>query len=99
MAKSNIYTYDTKEIRQEARKILACCDHIENSALPRVKSAVSHLDGNFEGCAAEALDECLEEARKQLNKLNEGLGSFYMALWRYAEALEEADRQAAELMK
>ena len=98
MAKNDFHTYDTAAIRGEARKILNCCNHVENSALPRVQGARSKLDGEFVGCAADALDESLDQSQKQLKKLNEDLSGLYTALMRYADALEEADRRIAQLL-
>lgn len=98
VAKDSV-VYDTAAIRREARKIQRCCNHIDNSALPRVKGARSQLDGNFKGHTADVLDNNLTEAQSKLKKLHDELNSLYLALMKYADALEEADRKMAQLMQ
>lgn len=95
---STSYNYDTAAIRREAQRILKCCNHIDGSALPRVDGARSKLEGNFKGRTADALDDSLTQAQKQLRELNEELRSLYSALMRYADALEAADARIAQLL-
>lgn len=90
--------YDTAAIRREARKIQSCFNHIDGSAMPRIQGARAKLDGNFEGRTADALDESLTEAQNRVRTLSDELKCLYQALMRYADALEEADRRAAQLL-
>lgn len=91
------YEYDTAAIRREARKILRCCDQLEDSALPRVNSARSKLEDNFMGRAADELDNSLDKAKSKVNALRSELMNLYRALDRFADALEEADERMADL--
>ena len=52
----------------------------------------------FLGCAANALDQRLEKERAELKLLEGEMQLLYVGLMRYADALEEADRQAAEAL-
>ena len=53
---------------------------------------------NFIGRAAEALNERLESSRQELKRLEGELDMLCSSLNSYANALEEADRRAAQIM-
>ncbi len=93
------YEYDTAEIRREARKLSQCADKIGSSAMPRLDKTERRLDGNFIGSAADALDNALERSRRDLRALQSDISSVSGALYRFADALEEADRRMAQLME
>jgi len=93
------YDYDTAAIRREARKILRCCEQLEDSALPRVANARAKLDDNFMGRAADELDNSLEKAKQKVNALRSELMGLYRALNRFADDLEAADQRLAELFE
>jgi uncharacterized protein YukE len=97
---SNVsYDYDTAAIRREAHKILQCRNYLVSDAMPCVKNVRARLDGNFEGQAADALEESLGKEQARLRTLGDDLSGLYSALMRFADALERADQQVADLMK
>lgn len=96
--KTRAMEYDSEAVRREARKFMRCCEQLDESALPRVKSIRAELNENFQGRTADALQERLEQTTEKIRSLYNGCGSMYSALMRYADALEEADRRVAEML-
>lgn len=95
--RANGYEYDSDAVRAEARKFRQCCEDLEARALPRVKSISADLEDDFSGAAADALGRRLSELQEQIRALRGGCGGMYSALMNYAEALERADREVAEM--
>ena len=95
---SRNYEYDTAAIRAQARRIKLCRDKLAQDATPRLRTVQNLLEGEFLGCAANALDQRLEKERAELKLLEGEMQLLYVGLMRYADALEEADRQAAEAL-
>lgn len=95
---SSSYDYDTAAIRAQARQIRACREKLAETATPRLRTVQSTLEGNFIGRAAEALNERLESSRQELKRLEGELDMLCSSLNSYANALEEADRRAAQIM-
>lgn len=89
-------TYDTGEIRRAARKIKSCAETLADSAEPKLNRVRSEIPENFQGKAAEALSDRVDDLYKDVRTIGGGLKSLYRALMNYAEALEEADRKIAE---
>ena len=75
-----------------------CRDKLAQDATPRLRTVQNLLEGEFLGCAANALDQRLEKERAELKLLEGEMQLLYVGLMRYADALEEADRQAAEAL-
>lgn len=98
MSRSTSYNYDTKAIRKQAREVKQYADMLSNSAVAKLDRTVNGLQGNFEGAAADALDKNLKETRRQVITLKNEINNLSSALNRYANALEEADRRAQQLM-
>lgn len=95
---SNVsYDYDTAAIRRTAKKIKGCSGVIENSALPKVKSARAGLEDNFMGRTADALDESLIRMQNQLRTLNDDLRGLSAALSVFADRLEATDDRMSRL--
>lgn len=88
--------YDTGEIRRAARKIKNCADNLAESAEPKLSRVRREIPDNFQGKAAEALNDRVDDLYKDVQTIGKGLKSLYRALINYAEALEEADRELAE---
>lgn len=90
--------YDTTAIRREANKLKSCYNQIDSAALDRVKKASGFVERDLRGGAADALAESLAQTAAQIKTLREDLRVTYQALFRFADALEEADEKAAKLM-
>lgn len=88
--------YDTGEIRRAARKIKSCAENLADSAEPKLNRVRREIPDNFQGKAAEALSERVDDLYSDVRSIGKGLKSLYRALINYAEALEEADRKMAE---
>lgn len=95
---SRSYEYDTAAIRAQARQIRACRNKLAQTATPRIRTVQDTLDGEFIGLAADALNERLEKAHREMKLLEGELDLLYSGMMRYADALEEADRRAAQVM-
>jgi WXG100 family type VII secretion target len=88
-------TYDTAEIRREARKILRCKNQVSDSAEPKLRSMRGEISDSFRGEAANALNDRLNDIDADVQAICGGLDALYRALLRYADALDEADRRLA----
>ena len=95
---SRSYEYDTAAICAQARQIRACRNKLAQTATPRIRTVQDTLDGEFIGLAADALNERLEKAHREMKLLEGELDLLYSGMMRYADALEEADRRAAQVM-
>ena len=95
---SRKYDYDTAAIRAQARQIRSCRDKLTQTAEPRVRTIQNALNGRFVGLAADALNERMEETRREIQRLEGELNLLYAGLMRYVDALEEADRRVAQIM-
>lgn len=92
------YDYDTAQIRRTAQEIKSLAERLRTSALPCVQDVRATLDGNFEGRAADALDERIRRTQTDLQNLYGDVCALSTVLMRFANALEEADARAAQIM-
>ena len=90
---------DTARIRRIARQVRSIAGNVSDIAQRELAAARSNMDGNFEGAAANALTEALNELAADVNNVNSGLNSIYQALLAYAASVEEADREAARAIE
>lgn len=91
--------YDTAAIRREANKLKKCCDRLNTAAIDRMRNAQRYVERDLRGKAADALEESLAQSLRQIKSLRDDLEATYLGLYRFADALEEADARAARLMK
>lgn len=92
------YDYDSAAVIREARKFKRCYEALDADALPNMERARAQLEGNFEGQAAAALEARLSEMLNEIRTLRGSCSGMYSALMDFAEALERADEQVAQLM-
>lgn len=92
------FTYDTREIRRSAGQIRECLNRVEklrSQSVGQVRSAVS---GSFAGEAADALDERLDAAQRELNEMASQLSVLYAGVLLFVQRLEELDAELAQQM-
>ena len=90
--------YDTAEIRRAARTIKSSMERVTGAAEPKVRSIRQSIDGTFEGAAANALEDKLQLLDSDMQSIASALGTLSNALFRFAEALDEADRRLKSTM-
>lgn len=91
-------TYDTAEIRGAARKIQNCAQNVRNDAQPRLSGVRREVEASFRGEAAEALGERLDDIEADVQAIYSGLSALCRTLFRFADALDEADRRIADML-
>lgn len=91
--------YDTNEIRRAARQVGAAAEDLDSAASRDLARMISMLPGNFEGEAATALNEELNDLKSDMLALTRGLESIRAELLSYAKRLEDADRAAAQFIE
>lgn len=86
---------NTQEIRQLAKdieKISTDVTEIDDISLTRARRC---MDGSFEGMAADAMAQALEEISGSLKKLGTSLGHASKEMMAYADKLELLDKEIA----
>lgn len=92
------YDYDSAAVRRAARKINSCAKTVKNDAAPKLKNVRGEVNSEFEGVAADALEDRLSDLYADVNAIAGGLTELSDALYDYAEALEETARRLKEEM-
>ena len=96
---SNKYDYDSAAVRAAARKIQRCANTVNNDAKPKLKNVRNEVSSEFEGAAANALEERLGDLDSDIRSIANGLSSLSEALFDYADALDEAMEAAKEVLE
>ncbi len=90
--------YDSAQIRALAARIQRAADTVNNVKTGPLRSAKSEMQGNFEGRAATALQDSLDELTADVNAVGVKLAGVAKALNALAAKVEEADRQAQQVI-
>lgn len=93
MGKSHDYDYDSAAVRAVARKIRNCANTVEQDAKSRVKSMRSEVASEFEGAAADALEDRLGDLGSDISSIASGLSGLSDVLFDYADELERTARR------
>lgn len=93
MSKSHDYDYDSAAVRAVARKIRNCANTVKQDARSRVRSMRSEVVSEFEGAAANALEDRLGDLGSDIASIANGLSGLSEALFDYADELEETARR------
>ena len=89
---------DTEAIRRAARKIGNIATSVQDLSTDDIPAIKRGLDGNFEGEAAQALDDVLGDLKKDVRSMGNGLKAIQKELLAYAKRVDEADEKAAQLI-
>ena len=92
-------TYDTAEIRRAAGAIRSSRDRLSGTVMAGLLRVEAELDGEFYGQAADALEERLQAMDADARRMEGKLDSLCNRLMRFAQELEELDRQIAAEMQ
>ena len=92
------YDIDTEAIRRVARKIGSIAASVQDLSTDDIPAIERGLDGNFEGEAAQALEEVLGDLKKDVRGMGNGLKAIQKELLAYARRVDEADEKAAQLI-
>lgn len=90
---------DTARIRRTARQIRSIAAAVGEIAADNLGALQKGVEGNFEGEAAQALREKLDELRGDVEGVRGGLNAVCRELLAYAARLDEADREAARMIE
>lgn len=90
------FTYDTREIRRRAKQVQECLNRVEKLRSQSVRQVQSAVNGSFMGEAADALDERLNRAQRELNDMANRLNILYAGMSHFARRLEELDAELAK---
>ena len=91
-------TYDTALIREAARQVQAVSDRLDDNVVHQLKRAQASMEG-WKGQAADALTEQLIAQQRDICSDLQRLLDVAAKLRAYANALDNADRQLAEIMR
>ena len=90
---------DTAQIRRIARQVRSVSVAVSDIGQKELTAARDNMDGNFEGAAANALTEALNDLVADVENVRSGLNAIYKELIAYANRIEEADREAARMIE
>lgn len=91
-------TYDTDKIRRAARQVKNVSARLEDESLSGLKRAGNETEA-LKGEAARALEESLEQLRREVRDIDNELAELGRKLMQFAARIEEADEKMAEAMK
>ena len=92
------YDIDTDAIRRVARKIGNIAASVQDLSSDDIPAIERSLDGNFEGEAANALEDVLADLKKDVKGMSNGLKAIQRELLAYAKRVDEADEKASQLI-
>ena len=90
--------YDSTKIRRLAAQLERTSVAVNNVKQTSLRSARQEMTGNFQGEAAEALEQSISELTDDVTTLASHLGSISKALFRLAAQVEAADEKAKALI-
>lgn len=90
--------YDTEKIRRAARQVAILSERMEAEALGGLKRAGDETEA-LKGEAAQALEESIEQLRREVRNIDSELEELGQRLFRFAARLEAADDQMATMMQ
>ena len=91
-------TYDSAEIRRAARVIRSSRDRLNSTVMTGLRRVEAELDGEFQGQAAQALRERLNNMDADARRIEEKLDSLYNTLMKFAQRMDEIDQELASQM-
>lgn len=89
---------DTLEIRSAAKRVKSCANSLSGDVKSDLQSLLGEIDPSFKGEAAEVLKKRLKDMQKDASAMQNALNTVAQALYDYADALDEADRELADMM-
>lgn len=92
------YDIDTDAIRRVAKQIGGIATSVQDLSTADIPAIERGLQGNFEGQAAQALDEVLGDLKKDVQGIGNGLRAIQKELIAYAKEVDEADERAAKMI-
>ncbi len=92
-------TYDTVEFRRIASQIQESSEDVSKTTKGTVRWIRDDVPDHLSGETADALMETADELEKELSDCSHELNEIGQQLKRYARLLDEADRQAAEMIQ
>ena len=90
--------YDSAQIRKLARGVQSTANGIRDQTSGSLRAARVSVTENLCGKTADALTAALEELGGDVSKMVMALDGIASELYAYAKRLDEADRQAQQLI-
>ena len=90
--------YDSARVRQLARSVRSSAESIRGLSGGELRTARSSVSENLLGRTASALSGALENLSREVSQLASTLDGIASDLFDYANRLDEADRQAQQLI-
>ena len=90
--------YDTDKIRRAARQVASLSERLEAETLSGLKRAGDETEA-LKGEAAQALEESIEQLRREVRNIDNELEELGQRLFRFAARLEAADDRMASMMQ
>ena len=92
-------TYDTIELRRIASVIQESSEDVSKTIRNTTQWIRDDVPEHLSGETADALAETVEEIHEQLSSLSKETDEIGLTLKKYAFLLEQADKQAAEMIQ
>lgn len=99
MASASTYEYNSRIVREAARKLRNCGRTLSGNASPRIGRLRSELPRNLEGSAANALEARIAEMNADVNAMVNAMTSLSDTLDSYAAELERTARELRRIME
>lgn len=91
--------YDSAEIRRLARQIQRASNAVAEVNTGALKSVMREMPDNFQGSAATALQESVNELMSDVKAISRSLTALKNSLYGLANRVEYADQQAKALIE
>jgi WXG100 family type VII secretion target len=90
--------YDSVKIRALAKKLAQTASAVSDVNSSTLKGVLKEMPDNFQGSAAEALQESVNELMTDVSAIGTQLSAVSQALYNLAAKVEYADQQAKKLI-
>jgi WXG100 family type VII secretion target len=90
--------YDSVKIRALAKKLAQTASAVSDVNSSTLKGVLKEMPDNFQGSAADALQESVNELMTDVSAIGTQLSAVSQALYNLAAKVEYADQQAKKLI-
>ena len=99
MATINLADYDSRAVREAARKLRACAQNLSEGTQDRIRTIRTEMPSSLEGDAAEALRARVDDLSADVNTIIGSINGLARALNQYAAELERTAEKLRKAMQ
>lgn len=99
MAKFNLADYDSRAVREAARRLSKCAQSLSDGTRGKIRTIRAEIPANLEGEAAKALQARMNDLTGDVNTIIGSINGLVQALNKYADELERTAARLRRMMQ